>query len=42
MSATFRLDRTRAALFDAEGRRFDPADRTWRAADVTLDASSSL
>lgn len=34
MSATFRLDRTRAALFDAEGRRFDPADRTWRAADT--------
>jgi uncharacterized protein (TIGR00725 family) len=35
MSATFRLDCTRAALFDAEGRRFDPTERTWRAADTT-------
>jgi uncharacterized protein (TIGR00725 family) len=34
MSATFRLDRTRAALFDAEGRRFDPAERIWRAAET--------
>ena len=29
MSATFRLDRTRAALFDAAGRCFDPAKRRW-------------
>src|SRR5437762_3849854 len=29
MSATFRLDRTRAALFDAAGRCFDPAQRRW-------------
>jgi uncharacterized protein (TIGR00725 family) len=33
MSAIFRLDRARSALFDAEGRRFDPAGRTWRAAE---------
>src|SRR5439155_17651671 len=29
MSATFRLDRTRAALFDATGRCFDPTQRRW-------------
>lgn len=29
MSAIFRLDRTRAALFDAAGRCFDPAKRRW-------------
>jgi uncharacterized protein (TIGR00725 family) len=29
MSAIFRLDRTRAALFDAEGRCFDPVKRRW-------------
>lgn len=29
MSATFRLDRTRAALFDAAGRCFDPTLRRW-------------
>ena len=29
MSGTFRLDRTRAALFDAAGRCFDPAKRRW-------------
>jgi uncharacterized protein (TIGR00725 family) len=29
MSATFRLDRTRAALFDAAGRCFDPTQRRW-------------
>ena len=31
MSATFRLDRTRAALFDATGRCFDPTQRRWLA-----------
>ena len=31
MSATFRLDRTRAALFDAAGRCFDPRQRRWLA-----------
>ncbi len=31
MSATFRLDRTRAALFDAAGRCFDPTHRRWLA-----------
>jgi len=31
MSATFRLDRTRAALFDAAGRCFDPTQRRWLA-----------
>ena len=31
MSATFRLDRTRAALFDAAGRCFDPTRRRWLA-----------
>ncbi len=30
MSATFSLDRARGALCDAQGRRFDPASRTWR------------
>ena len=29
MSAIFRLDRTRAALFDAAGRCFDPTLRRW-------------
>lgn len=29
MNVTFRLDRPRAMLFDAEGRRLDPATRTW-------------
>ena len=29
MNAIFRLDRARAMLFDAEGRRLDPASRTW-------------
>ena len=29
MSATFRLDRTRAALFDVAGRCFDPTQRRW-------------
>ena len=29
MSAIFRLDRTRAALFDAAGRCFDPTQRRW-------------
>src|SRR5438477_5566080 len=29
MSATFRLDRTRAALFDVAGRCFDPTERRW-------------
>ncbi len=37
MSATFRLDRARAALFDARGRRFDAAQRTWREADIAPD-----
>ena len=32
MSATFKLDRARGALFDAAGRRFDAATRSWRAA----------
>ena len=31
MSAIFRLDRTRAALFDAAGRCFDPTQRRWLA-----------
>ncbi|HXX85212.1 MAG TPA: hypothetical protein VEN29_14670 [Casimicrobiaceae bacterium] len=29
MSGTYRLDRERGSLFDSEGRRFDPAQRTW-------------
>jgi uncharacterized protein (TIGR00725 family) len=42
MSATFRLDPARASLFDAEGRRFDPAERAWRAGDATsVDAKVS-
>jgi uncharacterized protein (TIGR00725 family) len=32
MSVTFRLDRSRGSLFDAEGRRFDPAERAWASA----------
>jgi hypothetical protein len=32
MSDTFRLDRAAPALFDAAGRRFDPAARTWSSA----------
>jgi hypothetical protein len=35
MSAIYRLDRARAALFDAEGRRFDPMGRTWGASEGT-------
>ena len=31
MSAIFRLDRARAALFDAAGRCFDPTQRRWLA-----------
>jgi uncharacterized protein (TIGR00725 family) len=34
MSATFRLDRTREALFDAHGRQLDTAERVWRAASA--------
>jgi hypothetical protein len=34
MSATFRLDRARGALFDASGRRFDAGTRAWNAADT--------
>jgi uncharacterized protein (TIGR00725 family) len=30
MSATFRLDRARGALYDARGRRLDPHARRWR------------
>ena len=37
MSATFRLDRPRGALFDARGRQFDAALRTWR--DVSVAPS---
>jgi uncharacterized protein (TIGR00725 family) len=33
MNATYRLDRAKRALFDAVGRRFDPASRTWAPAD---------
>ena len=43
MSVTFRLDRGRSALFDANDRRFDPAIRRWRAraaADPPLDAAA--
>jgi hypothetical protein len=32
MSDIFRLDRAKRALFDAAGRRFDPAARTWSSA----------
>jgi uncharacterized protein (TIGR00725 family) len=34
MSAIFRLDRAREALFDARGRRFDAAQRVWQDASV--------
>ena len=36
MSAIFRLDRTRAALFDAAGRCFDPNERRWLAAPTIV------
>lgn len=41
MSATFKLDRARGALFDAAGRRFDAATRSWRAGGDTA-ASAAL
>jgi hypothetical protein len=31
MSGIYKLDRARAALFDAAGRLFEPAVRRWRA-----------
>ena len=34
MSTTFKLDRPRGALFDARGRQFDAALRTWRNASA--------
>ena len=34
MSAIFRLDRARDALFDVRGRRFDAAQRVWQNASV--------
>jgi uncharacterized protein (TIGR00725 family) len=36
MNAIFRLDRTRAALFDAAGRCFDPTERRWLAAPTIV------
>jgi len=36
MSAIFRLDRARAALFDAAGRCFDPTERRWLAAPTIV------
>jgi uncharacterized protein (TIGR00725 family) len=36
MSAIFRLDRARAALFDAAGRCFDPNERRWLAAPTIV------
>jgi hypothetical protein len=36
MSDIYRLDRTRAALFDAAGRCFDPANRRWLAAPTMV------
>src|SRR5262245_6872607 len=45
MSDTFRLDRARGALFDAAGRRFDGATRTWVAnggASSTGDAVDAI
>jgi uncharacterized protein (TIGR00725 family) len=39
MSAIYRLDRARAALFDAEGRRFDPVGRAWLASEGAPEAS---
>ncbi|MGC1816953.1 MAG: hypothetical protein WA900_04785, partial [Casimicrobiaceae bacterium] len=41
MSATFKLDRARSALFDAAGRRFDAATRSWSASGDTA-ASAAL
>jgi len=32
MSGIYKLDRTRAALYDAAGRLFEPAERRWRVA----------
>jgi hypothetical protein len=40
MSAVFRLDRAANALFDASGRRFDPALRQWLAADGSARAGT--
>jgi hypothetical protein len=34
MSAIFRLDRAREALFDVRGRRFDAAQRVWQDASI--------
>ncbi len=42
MSATFRLDHARAMLLDADGRRFDPAERAWRAADTSAQDASAF
>ena len=45
MSGTFRLYRTLGALFDAQGRRFDPTRREWLSEPTTKpspDASESL
>ena len=49
MSGIYRLDRARAALFDAAGRLFDPAKRKWLAAPAvvsdqreTLDAIGAV
>ena len=36
MSVIYKLDRTRAALFDAAGRLFDPAARRWLAAPTAV------
>src|SRR4030095_10934043 len=36
MSGIYKLDRARAALFDAAGRLFDPAVRRWRAAPAVV------
>jgi len=36
MSGIYRLDRERAALFDAAGRCFDPAARRWLAAPTVM------
>ena len=43
MSATFRLDRARGALFDAGGRRFDPATRAWNLAhDASGESADAI
>ena len=45
MSVTFRLYRTVGALFDAQGRRFDPTRREWLSESTTKpspDASEPL